>query len=361
MKITSQKDISVEKIVQVLKNDGLIIFPFDTCYGLVCDPTNQKAVDKLLGYKARREGKAISVVVSDFAMAEKFADIHESAKKFIRNFLPGPFTIILKSKNKFAQGVEAENGTIGIRIPSYNSIVELVKTYGSPLTSTSANQSYQKTPYSVQDILENASESALDLIDLIIDAGELEKNPPSTVIDMSNDELHVLRKGSIIPENAKTKSYQSNSEEETIQFARDLMEKYSMNLNFRPLIFALQGDMGAGKTHFTKGLALSLGVQEQIQSPTFIISNEYKLEGRNKLYHIDTWRLSTENHFTELEEIGFKNMLNPISGKFNIISIEWADKIQEYLQKLNANIKIIWVEIIADKEDSNKRIIKWSE
>jgi L-threonylcarbamoyladenylate synthase len=362
MKIVRSNGITTAELVDVLKNDGVIIFPFDTCYGLVCDPTNQKAVDKLLAYKSRREGKAISVVVDSVEMADHFVEIGTSARNFIGNFLPGPFTIVLKSEHKFAQGIEAENGTVGIRITDFKPIQDLVTAFGSPLTSTSANQSYQKTPYKVEDILETANPKNLELIDLIIDAGELPKNSPSTVLDMSNEDIQVLRKGSIIPDGVKFKERQSNSVEETIELGREIMENFRTNLEFRPIIFALQGDMGAGKTHFTKGIAQSLGIREEIQSPTFIISREYDLQGGNRLYHMDTWRLELKNNFEELEDIEFNKMLEKTSASnFNIISIEWADKIQEYLQKLDLNLKIIWIEIVIDPENENVRTIRWSE
>lgn len=361
MKIISLKDISIKDIVSVLRDGGLIIYPFDTCYGLVCDPTNQKAVDKLLEYKSRREGKAISIVVKDKEMIEQYAEVNNSTRNFIQNFLPGPFTVILKSKNKFAKGIQAENGTIGIRIPKFQPILDLVKAYGSPLTATSANQSYKKTPYKISDILDNTSAKGLRNIDLIVDAGELDRNPPSTVIDLCSESIHVLRKGSIIPENSSFTQRESNSVEETIEIGRELMEKYQGNLEFRPVIFALQGDMGAGKTHFTKGLGISLGVRGEINSPTFVISNEYELENGNKLYHIDTWRIDFSDDFRELDEIGFRGMLKKQKNRFNVISIEWSDKIYEYLRKLDENIKIIWVEIIIDYRSEHTRIIKWSE
>lgn len=381
MQIIKLSDVNFEDLANRLRNGELGIFPFDTCYGLVCDPTSQKAVDKLLSYKARREGKAISIAVDSLEMAKKYAEMGMSAKNFFRNFLPGPYTIINSSNYQFAIGIKAENSTIGIRIPDSQPVLNLVKAFGSPVTSTSANQSYQKTPYKVEDILDGASKKSLKYIDFIIDAGELQKNPPSTVIDMSNDQIHIIRKGSIIPEGAKTEEFISNSEEETIEYAHQLTERFSANLNFRPVLFALQGDMGAGKTHFTKGLAQSLGVRDRIQSPTFIISNEYSLQQGNKLYHIDTWRLELKDGFQELDDLEFEKMFevnkyaNPAkrdshessssnkssSQLFNVISIEWADKIQEYLHKLDLNLKIIWVEIVKDSQNENRRIIKFTE
>lgn len=361
MKIVKKENITFEEIKSCLDQGGLVVLPFDTCYGLVCDPTNQRAVNKLLEYKSRREGRAISVAVADIAMIKPYVELNSTALRFAERFLPGPFTIVIKSKSRFASGIEAENHTVGVRIPNNKWLLEFSRFYGKPFTSTSANQSYKKTPYKVEDITEIPSTKALGLIDLFIDGGKLPYNPPSTVVDTSNQDIRMLRKGSIIPENVQLNEVRSHCVEETIECGYNLMRQYEKELLHRPVIFALQGDMGTGKTHFTKGIAQFLGISSVIQSPTFIIAMEYKSPKGNMLYHIDTWRLELEDGFNELNELGFKKMLETKEKSLgNVIVIEWADKIFEYLNTLNANYKIIWVEIILGESES-ERIIKWSE
>jgi len=347
-------NITLEHIIDVLNNSGLVILPFDTCYGVCCNPLDQKAVDKMLQYKIRPAGKPISITVKDRSMAERYVQLNETAHNFYDRFLPGPYTIISDSLHVVAKGIESENGTLGIRIPDNTFINELVAVYDNPITSSSANQANKKTPYSVDDIVNNASRKSLELIDLIVDAGELPHNPPSTVIDTSNGAIHVLRKGEFLPEGAVVNQFVSVSEENTIQFGAELMDKFIYNLEERPVLFALQGDLGAGKTHFTKGVAQALGLHRPIQSPTFILSREYDLESGKRLYHIDTWRLEKEE---DLESIGLDMMLTDK----NVVVIEWADKVLSYLKSLNQNIKIIWVDIEYDKENETRRILKWSE
>lgn len=362
MKRIKLENFTAQDFIETLNNDGLIIFPFDTCYGLVCDPTNPKAVQKLLNYKSRREGKAISISVDSIELAREYVDFSVTAENFFKNFLPGPFTLVLNSKHKFADGIEAENGTVGVRIPNYQPLINMIKAYGKPVTSTSANQSYQKTPYKVEDILENASVSSLNFVDVIVDAGEIPHNPPSTVVDLSGEEIHVLRKGSVIPDGSTVNEFDSDSVDSTINFAKKLAERFAENLKYRPVVFALQGDMGAGKTHFTKGIAEYFGVEEAIQSPTFIISREYKLKDKNTLFHIDTWRLEPSNSgIIDMKEIDFEKMIekNPDSSLYNIIAIEWVDKVTDYIRGLDKNLKIIWIEINSTGDDS--RLIKWSE
>lgn len=381
MEIKKLEDITYVEIIELLNNHGLIIYPSDTCYGIACDPTDPVAVEKLLKYKMRREGKAISIAVTDLEMAARYADINDTARSIYTRFLPGPYTVISKSKGVVAQGIEAENGTVGIRIPDSKWLLDLVEKYGKAITATSANQSYQKTPYKIQDILENLSKKSEALLDLIIDGGELEHNPPSTVMDTTMGDIQVLRKGKFLPENSKIHEFVSNSEAETIEFGAKLFKQYQKNLEFRPLLFALQGDLGAGKTQFTKGLAQSMGITEQVISPTFILSREYDSPIGNRLYHIDTWRLETDEDF---ESIGFRKMLDRSSEysvesiqsgdinhlielahqpptNYHTLSIEWADKVQQYLTKLDVNVKIIWIEIEADTVIENKRTIRWSE
>ena len=360
MLIKKLNEITFQEVIDVLKNSGLVVLPFDTCYGICCNPYDQKAVDKLFAYKARREGKAISIAVTNMEMASQFVEINDTAKSFYERFLPGPFTLISKSKHILAKGLEAENGTQAIRIPDHKWILGLVKEYNNPITSTSANQSYQKTPYKVEDLLENSSKKHLDLIDLIVDGGTLPYNPPSTVIDTTLGDLQVLRKGSFLPEGAKSNKVISLSQEETINFGVEMLLKFEKNLSFRPLIFALQGDLGAGKTQFTKGVAKALKVTERVQSPTFILSREYDLKDKNRLFHIDTWRLEKEE---DLKDIGLEEMLkkNEKSEFYNVVVIEWADKFLEYLRKLDVNVKVIWIEIKADGENDVKREIRWSE
>jgi L-threonylcarbamoyladenylate synthase len=361
MRIVNQEDISYKEIIDVLNNSGLIIFPTETCYGVGCNPLDQKAVDKLLAYKARREGKAISIGVINEEMAAKYVTINDTAKKIYDRFLPGPFTVISKSHGTVARGIEAENQTIGIRIPDYPWFLKLVEHYNNPITTTSANQSYQKTPYTISDILENATPKALELIDLIIDAGELPHNPPSTVMDTTLGEVQVVRKGHFLPKEARIREVVSNSEAETIALGSQMVEMFRANLEFRPILFALQGDLGAGKTQFTKGVAEAMGITKPILSPTFILSREYTSPEGNMLFHIDTWRL--ENAM-DVKELGIEEMFtikDRSSKAHNIVVIEWADKIVEYLRELNENIKIIWVEIVQDGTDDNRRVIKWCE
>lgn len=348
MKIIKQNNAKIEEIIEVLQKGGLVIMPTETVYGAFVDATNEKAVERLNKYKKRPFGKPYSVAVSDQEMAEKYVFLNKVAKNLYKNFLPGPLTIVSKSKGKVAKGVESEEKTLGIRIPNYPFVLEVIKKYQKPLTATSANASYKKNPYSIDDILDNLSQTQKKLIDIIIDAGELPKNKPSTVIDTTQEESFVLRQGDI---KIKTENkIASRDAEDTQNAAKRILRKFSKYCGNRPIIFALEGKMGAGKTVFTKGLGEALNIKEEIKSPTYDIIAEYK-NSKTRFFHIDVWRVETEE---EMEKMKIRQMLKNNS----IIAIEWADKISELVRKYSDDAIVIWVKISYGKKE-NDRTISW--
>lgn len=345
MKVIKEDKEAIKEAVKVLTGDGLVVFPTETVYGIGAEATNPEAIKKLTRYKNRPFGKPYSIAVADQKMAEEYVELNQTAKNLYKQFLPGPVTIVSKGKHKVAQGIESETGTLGIRIPDYPLVCEIVKKLGKPITATSANASYQKRPYKISDILDNISDKQKSLIDLIIDAGKLPRNEPSTVIDTTLDDPVILRQGKI---KLKDKNeVLSRSEENTQNLAKELWQKYEHYLGKRPLIFALEGPMGAGKTQFTKGLGRAMGIKEEILSPTFNLILEYQ-----NLIHIDVWRLSSDS---ELVELGFIKMLE---GKNAVISIEWAERVADLIKRYRDQAIIVWVKVVYGN-NPNDRLISW--
>lgn len=332
----------IDDAVAVLKNGGLVIYPTETTYGVGVDATNQLAVNKLAQYKKRPLGKPYSIAVCDLEMAQKYVEVNPTALNLYKTLLPGPLTVISKSLHKVARGVESETGTLGIRIPDHPLVLELVKKLGLPITATSANASYQKRPYKITDILENLSDKQKRLIDLIIDAGELPHNEPSTVIDTTLDDPVVLRQGEIKLTNKN--EVLSRSEENTQNLGKELVQKYESYLGKRPIIFALSGPMGAGKTQFTKGVAKALGITETVVSPTFNLVLEYK-----GLVHFDAWRIENAKDF---EALGINKYLTDKS----VIAIEWAERVQDVIRSYHDEAIIIWVKIEYGKNPNDRLI-----
>jgi L-threonylcarbamoyladenylate synthase len=339
-------DQIVSEAVRVLSEGGLVVFPTETLYGIGADATNQAAVDRLLSYKARREGKPLSIAVSDGGMAREYVEVNSIAENLYTNFLPGPLTVVSKSRGRVARGVASEAGTLGIRIPDYPLVLDIVRAVGRPITATSANASYKKRPYSVQDVFENISQKQKRLIGLVLDAGTLPKREPSTVVDTTLNQEVVLRQGNIKLTDVLTR--RTSSPEQTQELGEELLSKYKHYLGYKSVIFALQGELGAGKTEMTKGIARALGIPEAISSPTFIIEKEYTLhflEGSFadtkaiKLFHIDTWRLSDAQ---ELSDLGFENHVE----EGNVFVIEWADKVQDLIESVSGESVIVWVHVV---------------
>lgn len=346
MQIIPENDQAVDIAVKSLKNGDLVFMPTETVYIAAVDATNELAVKKLVSFKNRPFGKPFSVGVTDIKMAEQYVVLNKTAKNLYKRFLPGPVTVVSTGTHKVAKGIEAENETLGIRIPDYKFFQDVCKLFNKPITATSANASYQRRPYKLSDILDNVSKKQKNLIDLMIDAGELSHNEPSTVIDTTFDnEAIILRQGEIKLKD--TDEVLSRSDENTQNTAKELWQKYEDYHRKRAIIFALEGQMGAGKTQFVKGLARAMGIIENVTSPSYDLLNTYGL-----LTHIDTWRMIDPDE--ELKNLEIPKLLSDNS----VIAIEWADRAIEEIKSYFDDAIIIWVKISYGK-NTNDRLISW--
>ncbi|MFH0832412.1 MAG: L-threonylcarbamoyladenylate synthase [Candidatus Aenigmatarchaeota archaeon] len=178
---------AIDEAVKILKKGGLVIYPSESSYGIGCDATNEKAVKRIFSVK-KRSGKAIPIIVSSIRMAEKYAFLSDDAKKIAERLMPGPLTLVVKKKN-LPDSLSKE--TVGFRIPSHNFSVKLATSFGKPITATSANLSGNKPIYSIEEVIKLFSNN----VDLIIDAGTLPKNKPTTVFDAGSRKI--LRRGPV--------------------------------------------------------------------------------------------------------------------------------------------------------------------
>ena len=185
---------AINKAANILKHDGLIIYPTDTAYGLGANALDEEAVRKVYEIKGRDFSKPTHVVVCDWKMIEELAETTDLAKKLYDNFLPGPLTIILRKKKIVPDILTAGLKTIGIRIPNNQITKFLSDQLPFPYTTPSANKSGGITPYSIEDV---KKELDIEKIDLILDAGKLDPTPPSTIVDLSTDGLKILRTGPV--------------------------------------------------------------------------------------------------------------------------------------------------------------------
>jgi L-threonylcarbamoyladenylate synthase len=193
---SSNLELCVSASTETLRNGGVILFPTDTLYGLGADAFSDEAVDRIYAIKGRDEKKPIHCIVSDIAMAEEYAEVTNDARLLFERLLPGGLTVILKKRDSVNGGIARTIDTIGIRIPNNDFCIQLAKKFDKPFTATSANIAGLQPQRSLSAILGQLGDAYKD-IDILVDAGELPRSAPSTVVDLSNEEPSILREGAI--------------------------------------------------------------------------------------------------------------------------------------------------------------------
>lgn len=349
LKNSKINNLIIIETLNILGKGGMVIFPSDTVYGLLVDATNENAVKKIFEFKNRPPGKPISVFVSNLKMMKIYVKVNNNQEHIVNQLTPGPFTVILKSKHKTSLLLESEKGNLGVRIPDFALINQLIDIFKKPVTATSANLSGQNPHYQIDTLLNELSDKKKQLIDLIIDIGKLPRNKPSTVIDLTSPEIKTIRKGDIVFKDEKT--YLSETPEQTKKIAQFVLTKLIKNNQF-PFVFILQGELGVGKTVFTKGIGETLGIKNII-SPTFVIYYEYKSQYKNVkyLYHFDLYQIEEKE---ELENLGIDKLL----VKGNVLCFEWGEKSGEIIDMLKKKAKLVYVNM--EYIDKEKRSIKIS-
>jgi tRNA threonylcarbamoyl adenosine modification protein (Sua5/YciO/YrdC/YwlC family) len=184
----------VRRIVEVLQNGGLIIYPTDTVYGLGCDITQSKAVEKVARIKGIKIEKAnFSFICSDLSQLSDYTKpISNVTFKLMKKNLPGPFTFILEANNKVPKYFKGKKKTVGIRVPNNNIIRHIVTELGNPILSISIHDEDEILEYTTDPEL--IYEKYQDIADIVIDGGYGELIP-STIVDCSKNEIEILREG----------------------------------------------------------------------------------------------------------------------------------------------------------------------
>jgi len=183
----------IQKAVNILQNGGLIIYPTDTVYGLGCDITNTKALERIAKLKGiKLENANFSFICNDLShLSDYVKQIDSSTFKLLKRALPGPYTFILPGSKNLPKPFKKKK-TVGIRIPDNNIARALVETLGNPIVSTSIRDD--------DDILEYTTDPELifekwkNSVDIVIDGGYGD-NYASTIIDLTDAEPQVVREG----------------------------------------------------------------------------------------------------------------------------------------------------------------------
>ena len=182
------------KAVEILRDGGVIIFPTDTIYGIGCDITKPKAIERVARIKNIKPEKApFSFLFYDLSNISDYTKpIPNSIFKLMKKNLPGPFTFILQANSNIPKHFRSTKKSIGIRIPQNNIIREIVKELGNPILSTSVKDEDTIIEYTTDPEL--IHEKFGDLVDLVIDGG-FGGNIPSTIIDCIGSEPVITRQG----------------------------------------------------------------------------------------------------------------------------------------------------------------------
>ncbi len=184
----------VEAIVDILKNDGVIIYPTDTVYAMGCSILSSKGIERISRFKGIKPGKGrFSLLCSDMSQVSEYTkNISTPVFKVMKKALPGPYTFILKSGNQLPRSLNSNQKTVGIRIPDHNIPITLIRELGHPIITTSIHDEDEVIEYSTDPEL--IFEKFAHMTDAVIDGG-YGKNIPSTIIDCTNDAFEIVREG----------------------------------------------------------------------------------------------------------------------------------------------------------------------
>jgi tRNA threonylcarbamoyl adenosine modification protein (Sua5/YciO/YrdC/YwlC family) len=185
---------AIEQVVAILKKGGVIIYPTDTIYGLGCDITNHKAVERICQLRGIKPEKAnFSFVCSDLSHISDYTKpIDTMVFRVLKKALPGPYTFILEANNHVPKLLSSKKKTVGIRVPDNDIAREIVRLLGNPVLSTSIRDDDDVIEYSTDPEL--IYEKYKDSVDVVIDGG-FGGNEPSTVIDCTTGDFEVIRQG----------------------------------------------------------------------------------------------------------------------------------------------------------------------
>lgn len=193
----------LKQAAEILKKGGIVIFPTDTAYGIGCRIDDERAIERLFKIRKRPETKAVPVLVSSLEMAKEYwKPVHKNVtNKLIKPYWPGSLTIILHCNIvKVPKLVRGGGDTLGLRMPDYKDLLQIISSVGVPIIGTSANFAGEKTPYKFEDLDPELKEQVDYILKPVIlnpSTALREKDQASTVIDCSVKPWRILRRGAV--------------------------------------------------------------------------------------------------------------------------------------------------------------------
>ena len=206
--MTTIKNTNKSSIIlatEALEEGNLVSFPTETVYGLGGDATNNLAIAKIFETKNRPEFNPLIIHFASFDQIEENCEINDDIKKLNDLFWPGPMTIILKKKkeSKISNLASANLDTIGVRIPNNITALKLIKSFGKPIAAPSANTSSSLSPTEANHVYEYFKNDKN--LSIILDGGSTQIGLESTIINLDNDKIEILRHGGVSAEELKEK------------------------------------------------------------------------------------------------------------------------------------------------------------
>ena len=180
----------IRKAADILRQGGIIIYPTDTVYGLGCDLSNKKGIERIYELKRRNRKQPLSFICSDLKHISQYAKVTDYAYKTMKRLLPGPYTFILEASRLVPKIILPKRSTTGIRVPDNQICLELIKELGQPIISTSVKTADGEdlgAPYEIEERFGR-------MVDLIIDGGIIIPEP-SSVISLIDDDIEIIRNG----------------------------------------------------------------------------------------------------------------------------------------------------------------------
>ena len=192
MKFLEADDEGIKAAAFLLREGGVVVYPTETVYGLGCVPSDPDAAQRVCEIKQRAD-KPLPLICSDIEAARKVVKMTPAAERLAARFWPGPLTIVLPNKVKYSMWVNHGASTLGVRVTEHPVARKLAQLSGGVIVSTSANVSGDEPAKSAQE----AKEIFGNKVDIILDGGPSPRTESSTVVDLSSDEIWLLRKGPI--------------------------------------------------------------------------------------------------------------------------------------------------------------------
>jgi L-threonylcarbamoyladenylate synthase len=197
-KISIHEKDCINEIVKVLQNGGVVMHPTETCYGFAADIFDKDAIEKIYKIKGRDEKKPFSILVDSYEMGQEYGVFSDMARGLAQKYWPGPLSIVVPRTDKLPKFFNPTENFVAMRVSKDPLCIKIPYFLNRPVITTSAN-SYGLDPlYSCNDLSQFGDRA--EMIDLIVDGGQISINKPSTIVKVEGDQIQILRRGSITVE-----------------------------------------------------------------------------------------------------------------------------------------------------------------